>query len=393
MSGENVSGEFRGPELSIDPIRLEQFQSAMIGRRQFLGTALAAGTLLPALSLSGCAEFFRAIAETCPADPAESGGVDWTPDVLHPVFYGFQDLGLADGAPGTLRVWYPTYEGFTDGPPILKLCLVRWPVVLFLHGQPPCPDVNYYRRWTMLPAVLARSGYVVVVPSHRAGFPDEAGSPAVADALGMIDWVRGDWEHAKWVDSRAEATAVAGHSYGALLAARVAQARPEISAYVGLSGPWLEFGNPVPVLQAIGAPSFFMWADGNPITGAFESLDGGGLWNQVSAPKHAAVFPGEHFDYLRPWAGCSFLRGTCTLIEAVAAELTALFITRHAPVNLSQSQIPVTLDPPNVTLTQKQQFFAGGHLSGLSQIQTHAGCPVSLRWVDGAESASRQLGP
>ncbi len=95
---------------------------------QFAGcqrTALAAGALLPAASLSGCAELIRVLAEACPADPAESGGIDWTPDVLHPVFYGFRDLGTADGAPGTLRIWYPTYEGFTDGPPILKLCLAR----------------------------------------------------------------------------------------------------------------------------------------------------------------------------------------------------------------------------------------------------------------------------
>jgi len=364
-------------------------QFRTIGRRQCMRSMLAAG----ALSLTGCESLIRAVAETCPEDPAESGGVDWTPDVLHPVFYGFQDLDPADGAPATLRIWYPTYEGFTDGPPILKMCVIRWPVVLFLHGQPPCPDVNYYRRWAMLPAVLARSGYVVVVPSHTAIFPAEAESPAVQNALEALDWVRGGWEHSRWVDSQAEATAVAGHSYGALLAARVAQARPAIAAYVGLSGPWLEFSSPLPVLQAIGAPSFFMWGTGDPIDSAFESLDGGGLWDQVPSPKHAGVFPGEHFDYLRPWAGCNFSRGSCTLIEAVAAELAALFIARHAPVNISSSQIPLTLEPPDVVLTQAQQFFAGGHLSGLSQFETQAGCSLGLRWVDGATSGQRELGP
>ena len=365
-------------------------------RRRFIRAALAAGAGLPVASLSGCGfleAFVEALARSCPSDPAESGGVDWTPDVLHPVFYGYQDFTAASGAPGAVRVWYPTYEGFTAGPPILKLCLVRWPVVLFLHGQPPCPDANYYRRWTLLPAVLARSGYVVVVPSHGAGLPGDVSSPEVANALGYIDWVRTSWEHARWVDARPEATAVAGHSYGALLAARVAQARPSISAFVGLSGPWTELGNPVPALQAIGAPSFFMWGTGDPITGAFESLDGGGLWNQVPAPKHAGVFPGLHFDYLSPWAGCSFSRETCTLIGAAAAELTALFISRYAPVSLSASDIPVTLDPPDVTLTQKQQFFAGGHLNGLKQMKTRSGCSLSLRWVDGAQTGSRQLGP
>lgn len=365
-------------------------RSEMINRRRFLRTALAGGALVP---VAGCDAFFRALGETCPDDPAESGGVDWTPDVLHPVFYGYRDLDAGDGAPSALRIWYPTYEGFTDGPPILKMCLVRWPVVLFLHGQPPCPDSNYYRRWAMLPPVLARSGYVVVVPSHGAGFPAEPDSPAVTAALDVIDWVRSGWEHSRWVDATPEATAVVGHSYGALLAARVAQARPAISAYVGLSGPWLEFGNPVPVLQAIGAPSFFMWATGDPITGAFESLDGGGLWSQVPSPKHAGVFPGEHFDYLRPWSGCNFPRGDCTLIEVVAAELTALFLARHVPVSLSATEIPVTLDPPDVTLTTEQQFFAGGHLSGLELIGSRDGCSVELRWVDGTQTGSRHLGP
>jgi len=365
----------------------------MISRRHYLRAALAAGALPAVLPLSGCEALIKALGEACPEDPAESGGIDWTPDVLHPVFYGYQDLDAADRAPGPLRIWYPTYEGFTDGPPILKLCLVRWPVVLFLHGQPPCPDANYYRRWATLPAVLARSGYVVVVPKHDAAFPDDVTSPGVTYGLSVLDWLRDDWEHAQWVDARAEATAVAGHSYGALLAARVAEARPAISAFVALSGPWLEFSNPVPVLQAIGAPSFFMWATGDPIGGAFESLDGGGLWNQVPAPKHAAVFPGEHFDYLRPWTGCNFTRGDCTLIEAVAGELAALFITRHVPLNLSQAQIPITLAPPSVALTQAQQFFAGGQLSGLDQIETQAGCRVDLRWVEGSNSGSRQLGP
>lgn len=360
-------------------------------RRRFLRHALIAGTLLP--GISGC-RLIEILADSCPEDQTESGGVDWTPDVLHPVFYGFKDLGAADGAPSALRIWYPTYEGFTDGPPILKLCLVRWPVVLFLHGQPPCPDPDYYRRWSMLPAVLARSGYVVAVPSHAASFPEETTSgPAVAAALGVIDWVRSSWEHKKWVDARAEATVVAGHSYGALLAARVAQARPAISAYAGLSGPFLEFSNPVPVLQAIDAPAFFMWATGNPLTGAFENLDGAGVFPQIPRPKHAAVFPGEHFDYLRPWTGCNFLQGGCTLIEAVAAELTALFIARNLPVALSRSQIPVNLDPPAVALTQKQQFFAGGHLSGLRQIQGRAGCRIDLRWDDGSVTGSRRLGP
>lgn len=376
--------------MSVNPS--PELSRETIDRRRFVRTALLAGGLPAVASLPGCAALFEALAGSCPDDPAESGGVDWTPDVLRPVFYGYRDYTAADGAPATLRMFYPTYEGFTAGPPILKLCLVRWPVVLFLHGQPPCPLADYHRLWFLLPAVLARCGYVVAVPSHAAAFPGEAGSPGETLALDVIDWVRDGWEHDRWVDKRPEATAVAGHSYGALLAARVAAARPSISAYVGLSGPFTEFGNPVPVLQGIGAPSFFMWATGNPITGAFENLDGGGMWNQVPSPKAAAVHPGEHFDYISPTA-CGEPRGPCTLIQGVAADLAALFITRYAPLASSTASIPVDLEPPSVTLTPQQQFFAGAHLSGLSQIATREGCDVDLRWQDGGASGSRQLGP
>ena len=97
------------------------------------------------------------------------------------MFWGFQDLDVANGAPGPLRVFYPTYEGSPQGAPILKLCVIRYPVVLFLHGQPPCPDPNYFKRWQILGMVLARSGYVVVMPKQGAQLPQE-GTPGVAVA-------------------------------------------------------------------------------------------------------------------------------------------------------------------------------------------------------------------
>jgi hypothetical protein len=364
--------------------------STMISRRQYLRAMLAVGALSPTLmSLSGCEGIIRVLGGTCPENPAESGGIDWTPDILHPVFWGFQDLSVTDGAPGPLRVFYPTYEGFTEAPPILKLCLVRWPVVLFLHGDPPCRDTtDYYRRWNMLPMVLARSGYVVIVPGYQPIFPQEQESPALTYALGVLDWVRNGWEHRRWVDPQADATAIAGHSRGALLAARVRRARPEISAFVGLSGGWGELAD----LLAIDPPSFFMWGTGNEALPS-ENLDQGGLWGHVPFGKTAAAFPGGHFDYLTPWSGCDFRRGSCTLIELVAAELSALFISRHVPVKLSHAPIPPSLEPPTVTLTQHQQFFAGGHLNGLGLIRTREGCSIDLRWNDPLDTGSRHLGP
>src|SRR6185436_14163600 len=98
----------------------------MIDRR-FVLRALAAA--MPAMSLTGCDLIQRFFASACPENPEESGGVDWVPSVLHPVFYGFQDLMTADGAPGPVRTWYPTYDGTALDAPMLKVCAVRWPVV------------------------------------------------------------------------------------------------------------------------------------------------------------------------------------------------------------------------------------------------------------------------
>lgn len=364
-------------------------------RRNLLRTALGAGALAPALPLTGCADLIDAVAKSCPDDPAESAGVDWIPDALHPMFYGFKDYDVAQGAPGPVRVFYPTYEGSPQDAPILKLCVIRYPVVLFLHGMPPCPVAEYNKQWFMGPAVLARCGYVVAVPNYSPQLP-EADSPNIALANSYIDWMRHGWEHSKWADARESSTAVVGHSYGALLAGRVAAARPDVAAYVGLSGPWAEFSRPLPVLQAIPCPSFYMWGTADPIGGAFENLDGGGgLWSKLTTPRYAAVFPGEHFDYIRPIAACGGTpRGDCLLIESVAAELSALFIARKMPVATSHTPtlIPVNLDPPTVTLTTQQAFFAGAHLNGIQLIRTREGCRVDLRWDDGG-TGSRRLGP
>ena len=339
-------------------------------------------------SCDGCDDFWQALGDTCPEDPAESGGVDWTPDLMHPVFWGFQELTSDDGAPTRLRIFYPTYEGFTDGPPILKLCLVRWPLVLLLHGQQPqgCNIPDYFRQFSHIAAVLARSGYVVIVPDWSAFLPSEEGVPPEFD--GLADWVRTEWEHAEWVDKRPEALAVAGHSYGGLMAGRFAEAHPEVSAYISLSAPWNELGGGV--IQNLNAPAFFMWGNGL----FFEDLDVfSPNWSTVPGIKYAGVFEGEHFDFIPDQPSCGEPRGPCTLIGAAAADLAALFLARHNPVALSNTQVPVDLVPPSAPLTPEQQFFAGGRLSGITQMETRAGCRIALRWEDGAATGARDIGP
>ena len=155
----------------------------VFSRRAALRSALALGMAAP---LAGCKEVIDVLGEACPEDPADQGGIDWVPDVMHPVAAAFQDVGTAQGAPGPARLWYPTFEAFTDegGPPtprrILKHCLARWPVVLFLHGQPPCPIPDYQRRWTHIPATLARTRVWSSASGSKAG----ASGAAVVMRLG-----------------------------------------------------------------------------------------------------------------------------------------------------------------------------------------------------------------
>jgi hypothetical protein len=239
------------------------------------------------------------LAGSCPANPEESGGVDWAPDVMHPVFYGHQDLGTADGAPVTLRIWYPSYDGSPPDAPVLKLCLRRYPVVLFLHGQEPWVQVTeYHKNWFAIPAVLARSGYVVVVPQYATALPT-VGHPNIAMGLDVLDWVREGWIGRKWVDARAEATAVVGHSYGALLGARVVAARTGLAAYVGLSGPWDELNDRNAVLSSLTLPKLMAWGRGL----FFEDLET--TWPSLTQPRHAVDFEGEHFDYIADHPSCS----------------------------------------------------------------------------------------
>lgn len=385
-------------------------------RRDFLRGAAtwgaASSVAAGSLSLSGCASFFDAFAGTCPTETERSTTVTWAPDIYHPVLAASRDYGPADGAPMPVRIFYPTDDTsfFPNSEPkrMLKQCVVRWPIVLFLHGQPPqaggqCSPEGLYRRWTTLPQVLARSGYVVAVPDYRPQLPAEtAPDPGL---LRLLDWLREPpapvssspstalaaarvagglrprgWEHSKWVD--ADATAVAGHSWGALQAARIAVARPAISSFVSLGGGFNEILDPTSLLSAIPATKFFAWGEAAPTD---ENLDTGAgtLWNAVQPTKYAAVHKGGHYDYLQPWSGCDFGPVGCPELEAVMADLVAQFIARYTPVKYSRAKVPLDLKPPFA-------FFPSGERLGaptLQALRAHQAnnsgkCRISLRWEE-----------
>jgi pimeloyl-ACP methyl ester carboxylesterase len=361
----------------------------LMNRRDCLRSAVTLGA---AAQLAGCKDLIDVLGQACPEDPADQGGIDWVPDVMFPVAAGFEDVDVAQGAPGPARIWYPTFEVFTEGGSaplrILKHCLARWPVVLFLHGDPPCSIPNYNRHWTTIPAELARSGYVVVVPQHDHAFPqDTSGVPFVSS---FIDWARNTWQHARWTDKGPKAVAIAGHSYGALLGARVATIRSDISACAFLSGPWSELNDRDPLLRGLGRPTFYMFATDE----LFENVNDQGLWDSFDYQKYAAEFDGNHFDYITQPPGCGKPVGSCGLIKTVAADLVTLFLSRYLGIGASRTNINVDLVPPAAPFTSgKQQFFGASRLSGLDEIKNARGCSVDLKWKDGAEAGSRHLGP
>jgi pimeloyl-ACP methyl ester carboxylesterase len=317
----------------------------------------------------------------------ESGcELGWQPSVLAPVFYGFSDLGTADGLPGRVRVFFPSTDGSPQDAEILDGC-GHYPLVALLHGQ--CGEADHYRAWDLVPAQLARSGYVVVVPELSSQPPfGEGANPDVARVEQVLLWMRASWAHASVLMPR-PLTAVVGHSWGALLAAVVAarlQAAGSVSAYASLSGGWLEWPpSPPRPLASLDMATMFMWGTGS--SDLFSVLEGAAasIWDEPRGASHKIVFlDGEHWDYLRESATtCGFWRGPCTLMRSLAADFLTTFLSHYmAPERwtLLNVTIPHSLLPPPLDLTPQQEFFAGGHLQGLAQIASSAGCSVTHTW-------------
>lgn len=352
-------------------------------RRRGLPAAVAAIAMTAVLVLvAGCEREVSAIFDGCPDD---DGGIHWTPDVGAPVFYGHQDFTPADGAPRDLRVYYPSVEGVPTDAPLLTRCLVQWPVVLFLHGQPPgdlVGELEYHLRWSRVAGVLARSGYVVVVPSVNHHQVPRDPDPERDEVLAALDWVRSDWVESEWVHP--ELAAVAGHSLGGVLATHVATGSPDIQAMVTFSGDFINSGR----IHDVAVPSLFIWVD-DELT---EDIDLLGLWDQLSMPRYGGVFDGEHFDYLRPAdTGSATPRGDCDSVGPATADLAALFIARTASAPFASHEPTEDLQPPSVDLTDDQLFFAGAHLDGLGAFDRDPNCQLDLRWELDGDSGGREL--
>jgi pimeloyl-ACP methyl ester carboxylesterase len=345
-----------------------------------------------------------------PIPPPETCPIGWQPSVLAPVFYGIRDYGPARdvvarakriatrprpdvvdlGAPTRIRVFFPSLDGAVWDAPILEGC-GRYPLIVLAHGNCAEPAGDHYTKWYQLPVHLARSGYVVAVPllSGTAGGAYPWDNDAEVQLLkDVITWMRDRWEH-RSVLMPEPATGVIGHSYGGLLAGRLA-IEAGLAAYVSLSGAWSEWPEvpPNPV-RSLAMPKLFTWGSGlGDVQSQYD-----GVWSGLPMPRHKAVIEGAgHWDYLAPGASsCERDRGPCTLVQFLASDVVALFFGKYLPPELWPDLgdgIPDSLLPPPLSLTDEQKFYASGHLSSFSIIGSREGCGVTLAWTTSAGSGS-----
>jgi len=226
------------------------------------------------------------------------------------------------------------------------------------------------------------------VPAHNAQQFEGDPAGAVAGALADIEWLRSGWAGSPWIDRRPATTTLAGHSYGALIAALVAS-RHEVGALVSLLGPYTINALAQQALRRVKAPSFFMWGSGQFSSSQFDDLHQAGFWRtQLSQPRYAGAYDGEHFDYVAAAQAGTAARGPCAGVGGASADLVALFVAAHVA---SLTRVGIDLRKPQVTLTPAQQPFAQGHLQGLDQF-SGPGCRMTLEWVVGAQTGGRQLG-
>lgn len=348
-------------------------------------------------------------------DPGPDCPISWKPSVFAPVFFGYTDTTamlpletlpahgplsdklamLTQPGPGgvligePVRIFFPTLDGSPQHAQILQGC-GRYPLVILAHGQ--CErDEQPYQEWFELPALLARSGYVVILPDLDLGAP--SGNEIEQQLIGKLAaWARSVWEHKDLV-MPAPSTALVGHSWGAGLLGHVAAESPgSYAAYVSLSGvevPGALWRSPIPKLMSWGADLSL------EVLGVQISQ-----WDALAQPVHVAEFhDAGHWDYLPAGrSACDVdqfgqpARGTCSLTPYLAADIIASFLTRYLrPEGVGSPswprslfwRIPVSLRPPlaaRMLLTPEQQFYAGGHLQAWKAVASRARCGVTLRW-------------
>jgi pimeloyl-ACP methyl ester carboxylesterase len=306
---------------------------------------------------------------------------------MTPVFYGMRDYTVEDGAPVPLRVFFPSLDGAVASAPILLGC-GRYPLVLFAHGNCSTDDAHY-KSWFTIPASLARSGYIVVVPElpgvggGTGPWADDHPDLPIID--NTLTWMRTEWDYSGAI--LPGSIGIVGHSYGALLSARYAveyAGTPNaITAYAGLSGVWSEWpATPPRPINSLTIPKLFMWGSG--FGDIFADLDG--AFSSLPTPRHRVVSDeANHFDYLHASeSSCAVDPGPCSSTGTLAREQVFTFFSKYMPpenwASLMTSLPDSLLLPPLMPTGFDQEFFMGSHRVAETTFASSAECSATLEW-------------
>ena len=330
------------------------------------------------------ADVLSQVVTTRPAPP-RGCELGWQPSILAPAFFGLQHVGSADRSPVDALIAYPTTSTSPNAASPLASC-GRYPLVVMIPGQ--ClSDTDHYGLWSLLASRIARAGYVVVVPKVVNSVYPWENDTEMNNVLNMMRWMRTSWEHSS-ILMPAPFTAVVGHSYGAMLAGRLAaeQAHP-IAAYASLSGGWGAWGGgPDLPLFRLKVASLFTWGDS--VSEAFVGANIGPLWDAMNTVKHKVVFPdAEHFDYLRGVdRECGDPRGpNAPFVQDVTIDMVMAFLSHYVPPEFwpdLPQRIPHSLMVPlPLQLTPEQAPYALGHLRGFARLHPGGETTATHTWA------------
>ena len=346
---------------------------------------------------------------------------------LSPTFYGGEDVSIP-GAAGTFqaRIYFPTDVEYSQ-PPVLRPG--KYDLVVFAHGaRGPgtagdglCPEdwSHDHHLWEEVLHLLARCGYVVVVPElSSVGVSLDESIDRIADT---VAWMRRDWTHAaslSWDDSLAammgatatapatsEATrsvlvgtavegstaarsiiwggkivdkgqpilnptrtALVGHSWGArACAVAIKRGRVHAHAYAAIAGTF-DDNESTTAVASFALPSLLIAGSEDVETLSYL----GGLWNSPAEPKHQATIQGiGHWDWfggygIRP-CDPDAERPKCIAAFVAASELILGLLTKY----FQGGAFPPHLMGPTGTRPPLLHWF-----------DTRKRCAMVVRWVD-----------
>jgi dienelactone hydrolase len=337
------------------------------------------------------------------------------PDLYrNPVFYGIQDVSLADGR--SARVMYPSAENYVFDAPLLD---GTYPLIVFAHGSrkgssdaPLCPkdDTQDYKRWTSVLHLLARCGFVVVAPALHNELPQPEAASEVLEQT--VRWMHSDWdgrsvlvspsvftdpdryrlqasksgddlrvqlaglgagigigigsEHALGM---ATPVGLIGHSWGARAAALAAANRNvSVDAFASIAGAF-DSNEAIWALERIRSTLL--------VAGALDSLNVSyltPLWSQMQAPKSQVLLAGaDHWSWFSPDSGlhpCDIgdESAYCPIAWQVLAVVLLNFMAKHL---LNDWMVPPHL-----------LGSPGGRPSLVGRLRLDRRCALKVRWDD-----------